>query len=154
MSTINLLIVDDELRFLETTAKLFEKRGVRTHTATNGVDALKILETTRIDVVLLDMKMPGMDGLEILRRVKQKYPLIEIIMLTGYATVETAVEGLRLGAFDYIMKPSTMEELQMNVEQAFERKHAAEEKIRKAKIQRIISHPMAIFQDGGSDEED
>lgn len=154
MSTINLLIVDDEQRFLDTTSKLFEKRGVRAHTATNGMDALKILEDTRVDVVLLDIKMPGMDGIEILRRIKQKYPLVEIIMLTGYATVETAVEGLRLGAFDYVMKPSTMEELQMNVEKAFERKHAAEEKIRKAKIQRIISHPMAIFQNGNSDDED
>ena len=105
MATIKLLLVDDEERFLNTTKILLEKRGVVTFTATNGADALKNMDVHRIDVVILDVKMPGIDGVEVLRKTKEKHPLVEVIMLTGHASVESAVEGLKLGAFDYIPKP-------------------------------------------------
>ena len=147
MSAIQLLLVDDEELFLSTTKKLLEKRGVNTATSANGFDALKILEEHRIDVVILDVKMPGLDGVEVLRKIKRKYPLIEVIMLTGHASVESAVEGLKLGAFDYLTKPSSIEEIIAKVQNAFDKKRAKEEQIRGVKVDRIISHPMAIFEE-------
>ena len=147
MATIQLLLVDDEERFLHTTKILLEKRGIITFTATNGMDALKIMEGHRIDVVILDVKMPGIDGVEVLRKTKQKHPLVEVIMLTGHATVESAVEGLKMGAFDYVKKPCDIVDLIAKVNEAYDKKHAMEEKIRKAKIDKIIRHPMAVFED-------
>jgi DNA-binding NtrC family response regulator len=144
MSTIHLLLVDDEERFLETTKKLLDKRDVETITATNGFDGLKMMEERLIDVVILDVKMPGLDGVETLRKIKQRHPLVEVIMLTGHASVESAVEGLKLGAFDYVMKPCAIEDILAKVKEAFEKKQAMEEKIRKAKVNRIISHPIAV----------
>ncbi|MBU1627595.1 response regulator [bacterium] len=147
MSMVKLLLVDDEERFLNTTKTLLEKKGVNTFIAANGIDALQILDEKKVDVVILDVKMPGLDGIEVLRRIKQKHPLVEVIMLTGHATVESAVEGLKLGAFDYVMKPSDIKDLMDKVNEAYDKKQAMEEKIRKAKIDRIISHPMAVFED-------
>ena len=146
MGAIHLLLVDDEEQFLSTTKKLLEKRAVNTSTCTNGFDALKILEEHRIDVVILDVKMPGFDGVEVLREIKQKYPLIEVIMLTGHASVESAVEGLKLGAFDYLMKPSAIEDMVAKVQEAFDKKRAKEKQIQSVKVDRIISHPMALFE--------
>jgi len=83
MSAMQILLVDDEERFLSTSKLLLEKRGIDVATAANGPDALKILSERGIDVVILDVKMPGMDGVAVLQRVKQDYPLVEVIMLTG-----------------------------------------------------------------------
>ena len=146
MANIHLLLVDDEERFLATTRTLLEKRGVTTFIASNGVDALKVMGEHPIDVVVLDVKMPGVDGVEVLRLTKQKHPLIEVVMLTGHASAESAVEGLKLGAFDYVTKPCEISDLMEKVQEAYARKHAVEEKIRKAKIEKIISHPMAVFE--------
>ncbi len=146
MATIQLLLVDDEERFLHTTKILLEKRGVVTFTATNGADALKAMDEHRIDVVILDVKMPGIDGVAVLRKTKQKHPLVEVIMLTGHASVESAVEGLKLGAFDYVKKPCDISDLIAKVNEAHDKKHAMEEKIRKAQIDKIIRHPMAVFE--------
>jgi DNA-binding NtrC family response regulator len=145
MAAIQLLLVDDEQRFLDTTKILLEKRGVSTFIATNGLDGIKILDEHRIDVVILDVKMPGLDGVEVLRKIKQRHPLVEVIMLTGHASVESAVEGLKLGAFDYIMKPCNISALMDKVNEAYAKKQAMEEKIQKAKIESIISHPLAVF---------
>ena len=151
MANLHLLLVDDEERFLTTTKTLLEKRGATTFTASNGMDALKVMNEHPIDVVVLDVKMPGVDGVEVLRHTKQKHPLIEVLMLTGHASVESAVEGLKLGAFDYVTKPCEISDLMEKVNEAYARKHAMEEKIQKAKIEKIIRHPMAVFE---SDEED
>jgi len=146
MAYIQLLLVDDEERFLETTKTLLEKRGVQTLTAANGLDAMKILRTNKVDVVILDVKMPGLDGVEVLRKIKQEHPLVEVIMLTGHASVESAIEGLKLGAFDYLMKPCDVSVLMEKVNEAFGRKETTEEKIRQAKIDKIISSPLAVFE--------
>ena len=145
MSKVNLLLVDDEERFLSTTKTLLEKRGLEVFTATNGNDALKSMEEKHIDVVILDVKMPGIDGVQVLAKIKQRYPLVEVIMLTGHASVDSAVDGLKLGAFDYVMKPCEIPDLVNKITKASLRKHEMEEKIRRAKIDRIISHPMAVF---------
>jgi DNA-binding NtrC family response regulator len=147
-----LLFVDDEERFLATTKILMEKRGVENlRTATNGHDALRILRKERIDVVVLDVKMPGMDGVEVLRRIKQEHPLVQVIMLTGHASVESAVDGMKLGATDYVMKPVDMPDLLDKIQAACEKKRLHEEKIRAAKVKRIISHPMAVFGENPED---
>lgn len=145
MSIVQILLVDDEERFLSTTKILLEKRGMNAKTAPGGQEALNILSGNPVDVVILDVKMPGMDGVETLRRIKRDHPLVEVIMLTGHASVESAVEGLKLGAFDYVMKPCDVPDLVEKIKQAFARKQAMDEKIRKARIDRIISHPMAVF---------
>lgn len=147
MDNIQLLLVDDEERFLETTKRLLEKRGVEVLTATDGLEALTILDAQRVDVVILDVKMPGVDGVEVLRKIKQEQPLVEVIMLTGHASVKSAVEGLKLGAFDYLMKPCDISALLEKANQAYAKKQTMEDKIRKAKIEKIISHPLAVFEE-------
>ncbi len=123
MAKANLLLVDDEERFLSTTKKLLEKKGYRVETATSGLEALEKLKHHHIQVVILDVKMPGMDGLTTLKRIKKDFPLIEVIMLTGHGTVTSAVEGVKMGAADYLMKPADIEEISMKIEEALERRN-------------------------------
>ncbi|MFC1853134.1 response regulator [candidate division CSSED10-310 bacterium] len=147
MITINVLLVDDEERFLSTTKIILEKRGFKVNTALQGVEALDILEKQRIDVVILDVKMPGLDGISVLRKIKERHQQVEVILLTGHASVETAVNGLKIGAFDYLMKPCDIAKLLAKINLACSQKTHAEEQIRKAKIDKIISHPWAVFDD-------
>lgn len=91
-----------------------------------------------IDVVILDIKMPGMDGIEVLKQIKKDYPLVEVIMLTGHGTTETAVEGMKLGAFDYLLKPADFSDLQEKMEAAFRRKEEQQERIRKAELKLLL----------------
>ncbi|OPX34485.1 MAG: two-component system response regulator, partial [Desulfobacteraceae bacterium 4484_190.2] len=106
MQMPKVMLVDDEVPFVETMKKRLEKRSLNIITAFSGEEALDILGLNRdTDVVILDVKMPGMDGIETLRQIKAKFPLIEVIMLTGHGTIESAVKGMKLGAFDYLMKP-------------------------------------------------
>jgi DNA-binding NtrC family response regulator len=120
MKSINLLIVDDEERFLSTYKKLLHKRGIHTVTCTNGADALKILDEQRIDVVLLDLKMPGVGGEEVLRVIRREHPDIQVIVLTGHLSPESEAESLKMGAFDYLMKPVALSEVLDKVREACE----------------------------------
>lgn len=124
MGAVNLLIVDDEERFLATYKKLLERRGITTVTCTNGLDAVKLLNHIPVDVVILDVKMPGIDGIEALRKIKQDHPDVEVILLTGHVSVESEVEGLKLGAFGYLMKPISIDEMCTKVKDAFFKKQA------------------------------
>jgi len=153
MSNVQLLIVDDEERFLKTTTILMEKRGIQTKSASSGMEALRIIDDSPVDVVVLDVKMPGMDGVETLKRIKRHYPLIEVIMLTGHGSVDSAVKGLRMGAFDYVMKPCDIPDLLEKIEDAYRKKQAMEDKIRKVRVDRIISHPMAVFDKSGREND-
>lgn len=145
MPITNVLIIDDEERFLQTTQKLLEKQGYTVYTATDGLRGLTRLKGKRIDVVILDVKMPGMDGVQVLQKIKADFPLVEVVMLTGHSTVETAIEGLKLGAFDYLTKPCDILVLIQKIDAAGDKKKSAEEKTRKAKLDRIISHPLELF---------
>ncbi|MDO9109504.1 MAG: response regulator [Desulfatirhabdiaceae bacterium] len=130
MTPINLLLVDDEQGFVEALARRLVSRGYQAAYVFSGEEALRFLEERKsIDVVLLDVKMPGMDGLETLRRIKAIQPLMETIMLTAHATVTTAVEAMRVGALDYLMKPCDISELTAKVEAAARRKRERESKI-------------------------
>lgn len=116
---MTILLVDDEERLLETTKKLFEKMNIRVHTAPGGKQALEIVENNWVDVIFLDVKMPGVDGMTTLREIKRLNPLAEVIILTGHATMEGAVEGLSLGAMDFLVKPLSMKEMLGKAEEAF-----------------------------------
>ena len=130
MTPIHLLLVDDEQGFVEALARRLVSRGYETAYVYSGEEALRFLDERKsIDVVLLDVKMPGMDGLETLRRIKAIQPLMETIMLTAHATVTTAVEAMRVGALDYLMKPCDISELTAKVEAAARRKRERESKI-------------------------
>jgi DNA-binding NtrC family response regulator len=131
------LLVDDEVSFVETMTKRLSKRQLMILPAYSGRQALEKLEKNSVDVVILDVKMPGMDGIETLREIKKIYPLVEVIMLTGHATIETAVEGMRLGAFDYLMKPCEIDELVAKVNDAKEKKSRHEQKIMDARMKEI-----------------
>lgn len=133
---IAVLLVDDEPRFLGTTGKLLERLGFRVLTVASGKGALALLADNAVDVVVLDMKMPGMDGIETLKAIKRDHPMVEAILLTGHATVEAAVEGLQNGAFDFLMKPADITDLVDKVEAAFERRRAQQRKIRGACLRR------------------
>ena len=131
MNGFKVLFVDDEIDFLETLLKRMKKRGVDVTGVGSGEEALSFLNTNQVDVVVLDVKMPGMDGIETLREIKRRHPLVEVIMLTGHANLEVAIEGMELGAFDYLMKPMDIDELLYKVEDAYKSKSLHEQKIRK-----------------------
>jgi DNA-binding NtrC family response regulator len=130
MDKMKLMLVDDEERLLSSIAKLLSKKGIDVVTATSGAEAIEKLKHQTIHVVILDVKMPGMDGNETLVEIKRLFPMVEVIMLTGHATVESAVDGLKFGATDYLMKPIGIDELIQKAEEAFEKRVRLEEKIR------------------------
>ncbi|XXJ18725.1 sigma-54-dependent transcriptional regulator [Desulfovibrio caledoniensis] len=129
MADMKALLVDDEESFRNTLCKRLKRRGMDVEQAGSGEEALAMLETCRPDVVLLDVKMPGMDGLTALHKIKEVNPLIEVVMLTGHASMEIAIRGMELGAFDYLMKPVEFEELLYKLEDAFKRKRYHEDRI-------------------------
>ena len=141
MDTFSVLVVDDEKDFLETLVSRLKKRKIDTHGAKSGEDALKLIKNRPFDVVILDIKMPGgMDGIEALRAIKKIQPLTEVILLTGHASVETSIEGMKLGAFDYVLKPVKLEELLPKMLQAFEKKDNHDQKVRSAKIRETLKY--------------
>jgi DNA-binding NtrC family response regulator len=138
MTIAKVLLVDDEEAFVDTMIKRLNKREIQILPAYNGKKALEQLENhSDIEVVILDIKMPVMDGMEALVQIKRKYPLVEVIMLTGHATVETGIEGMKKGAFDYLMKPCNADELVEKVKDAANRKRKHEEKIMEARLRAI-----------------
>ncbi|MFH0945175.1 MAG: response regulator [Planctomycetota bacterium] len=140
MKAVNVLFVDDEVAFAETMSKRLTKRGFDVRVVHDGQACLDDLQKHGdVEVVILDVKMPGMDGLETLKLIKADHPLIEVIMLTGHATVESAIEGMKRGSFDYLMKPCEIEDLVSKVEEAAQRKRGHEEKIIQAQIRDITS---------------
>lgn len=140
MTIAKVMLVDDEVPFVETMVKRLNKREVATSTAFSGQEAVQLLEKgLDVEVVVLDVKMPGMDGIETLREIKRVNPLVEVIMLTGHATVETAIEGMKLGAFDYLMKPCDMEQLLEKVKEAGMKKRQHENKILEARMKEITA---------------
>jgi len=140
MAIANVLLVDDEVPFVEAMARRLNKRDINIATAFSGLEALDVLsEDSSIEVVVLDVKMPGMDGIETLSEIRKKFPLQEVIMLTGHATVETGIEGMKLGAFDYLMKPCEMDILMKKVKEASAKKRKHEEKIIEARMKEITS---------------
>lgn len=135
---VKILIVDDEKDFVEMFSLRLTGQGEKVSTAYSGQEALDLLEKTQIDVVILDIRMPGMDGIETLKKIKAAHPLVEVIMLTGHGSTETAVEGMKAGAFDYLMKPADFEDISKKLANAWNRKDEHEERIRKAEARLLL----------------
>ena len=116
------LIVDDERDYVEVLVERMQLRGLEAHGAGSGAAALALLEQRPFDVVILDVGMPGLGGIEVLERIKERFPAIEVLMLSGHANVELAVRGMDLGAFDYLVKPVDFDRLLYRVEDAYQSK--------------------------------
>ena len=138
------LLVDDEEDFVEMLFLRLKELGEKVTVAYSGQEGLDTLEKTPIDVVILDIKMPGMDGIETLREIKRQFPLVEVIMLTGHGSTETAVEGMKLGAFDYLLKPADFSDLSTKLEGARKRKDEQEERIRQAEAKILVRRSGGI----------
>ena len=141
MHYFNVLIVDDEEDFLETIIKRLNKRKIDASGARSGEEALGLLNEKTFDVVILDVKMPGgMDGIEVLREIKKIQPLAEVLLLTGHASVETSIEGMKLGAFDYLLKPIKLDDLLKKIAQAIEKKDTHDDKVKSAQIKKLLRY--------------
>lgn len=118
MAHLRLLLVDDEVEFLEPMKARLERRQVDCLTAASGAEALAILEASPVDCAVVDVKMPEMDGLELLRRLRRLHPEVPVVLLTGHASSELGVQGMELGAFEYLLKPVELDELLDTVRRA------------------------------------
>ena len=135
---IKILLVDDQKDFIESLAERLQLRDFDVSTALNGIDALKLMEENEFDVIVLDVKMPGKSGIDILKEIKNTNQLSQVIMLTGHATVESAIQGMKLGAYDYIMKPTVTEDLINLINKAYKIVEEQRERIRRAEIENIV----------------
>jgi len=129
MTKAKILVVDDEEIVLKSCRKILEGGGYEVFTALSGQEAFDLLKSEPFDIVITDIKMPGIDGMEVLEKVKEEYPDILVIIITGYSTVQSAVQAMKLGAFDYIPKPFTPDEVLVVVEKALEKKSLIYENI-------------------------
>jgi DNA-binding NtrC family response regulator len=134
----NILLVDDEEQFLDALSSRLETRGYRVDTVTSGEDAVDLIEGKTFDAIVLDLAMPGIDGLETLKRIKEKNPDLEIIMLTGHATVKSGIEAMKMGAEDYLEKPVDLKELLEKIGEAKHKRMLVVEKKRQEEVKKII----------------
>ncbi len=140
MYSVHFLLVDDEKILIETIAERLRLKGFIADISLSGNEALNQLKTCNtIDIVVLNIQMPDQDGINILKKIKAKYPLVEVIMLTGHATIQSAIDAMKCGAFDYLIKPCDMDELHAKANNAVSRKRDREEKIGNAKLKPYIS---------------
>jgi len=127
MEQINVLLVDDEDEFVKSLSERMQMRDLETDVALNGEQALKLVDKEIPDVMVLDLKMPGIDGLEVLRRVRKTYPDVQVIMLTGHGSEKDEKEARRLGAFEYLQKPTEMDKLVETIKKAHKYKKKIED---------------------------
>ena len=141
-SNIRLMLVDDEEDFRRTIAKRLKKRGLAPEEAGSGNECLALLEKKAVDIVVLDVKMPGMDGIETLRHIKEKFPETEVILLTGHAVTSDGISGIKAGAFDYLSKPIEFEHLISKIKQAYNKIIREEEKRKDAEFRAGMEQQM------------
>ncbi len=140
MGGAHFLLVDDEKVFVEALAQRLEARGFTVDCSFSGAEALSQLENNRtIDIVLLDRRMPDLDGVQAMKEIKKAHPLVEVIILTGHAEIDSAVDAVKHGAFDYLEKPCGIDQLLLKAQQAFARKTEREEKIREVRMKPYLS---------------
>ncbi len=138
MENARILLVDDETDFTDTMSQLLQTRGYRVTAVNGGESAIKALGQGRYDVMVLDLKMPGMDGMATLKEAKKLEFFTETLILTGHATVDTALEAIKLGAYDYLTKPCDIDELVQKIQGAWKKKDVAEKQEISKKIDRIV----------------
>jgi DNA-binding NtrC family response regulator len=140
-----ILLVDDEVVFTQNMSKLLNSRGYRVTAVNSGDSAIQELEKEDFDVMVLDLKMPGMDGITTLREIKKLGYFTETLILTGHGAIDTALEAIKLGAYDYLTKPCEIDELVEKIEGAWEKKDDAVKKDIKEKIQKVVESPSSVF---------
>jgi len=137
---IDIVIVDDEKDFVEMLSLRLEDEGHNVRSALSGERGIELLDEAECDVVILDIRMPGIDGITALKAIKRDHPVVEVILLTGHGTIDSAVEGLKSGAFDYVQKPANFDELLEKLEAARHRKAEHEERLRRAEARALMRH--------------
>ena len=141
-----ILLVDDEIIFTNNMSKLLTSRGYIVTAVNNGESAIRALEEKDFDVVVLDLKMPGMDGITTLKEIKKLEIFTETLILTGHGSVDTALEAIKIGAYDYLAKPCEIDELVEKIEGAWQQKDTDEKKDMQEKIQRVVESPADAFK--------
>ncbi len=140
-----ILLVDDEIVFTNNVSKLLTSRGYRVTAVNSGDSAVRLLTNENFDVVVLDLKMPGMDGITTLKEIKKLGLFTETLILTGHGSIDTALEAIKLGAYDYLVKPCEIDELVMKIEGAWEKKDDKEKTDMQEKIQKVVESPSSVF---------
>lgn len=140
-----ILLVDDEEVFTSNMSKLLTNRGYRVSAVNNGQSAIQALQEKNYDVVVLDLKMPGMDGITTLKEIKDLGLFTETLILTGHGSIDTALEALKLGAYDYLTKPCEIDDLVEKIERAWSKKDRAEQRDMQEKIKKVVESPSAAF---------
>jgi two-component system, NtrC family, sensor kinase len=146
INEFRVLLVDDERAFREILAKRLTRRGIQALEASKGEEALQILAEKPADVIILDVKMPGMNGIETLKQIKKRHPAVEVIMLTGHASTQDGVEGIKAGAFDYLSKPIEIEQLLHKISQAQEKIRSALSEKQEAEFRERIKQQMVVAE--------
>ncbi|MCB2226882.1 MAG: response regulator [Desulfarculaceae bacterium] len=134
----NVLIVDDEPEFLETVAERLANRGFSVETAQNGAAALEKISNQIFDAIVLDLMMPEIDGMETLKRALTKKPDLQIILLTGHATLQTGIEAIKLGALDFMEKPADIDALAAKINEGRERRIEMDEQVRENAVRAAL----------------
>jgi len=145
MKGAKILLVDDEVVFTDNVTKLLTNRGYRAAAVNSGDSAIRLLEKENFDVVVLDLKMPGMDGLTTLKEIKKIGLFTETLILTGHGSIDSALEAIKLGAYDYLTKPCEIDELVVKIEGAWEKKDDKEKKDIEEKIHKLVESPASAF---------
>lgn len=145
MKGAKILLVDDEVVFTNNMSKLLTNRGYRATAVNSGDSAIRALEEEDFDVIVLDLKMPGMDGITTLKEIKKLGLFTETLILTGHGSIDTALEAMKLGAYDYLTKPCEIDELVAKIEGAWDKKDVEEKKDLQEKIQRAVESPSSAL---------
>ena len=145
MKGSKILLVDDEVVFTNNMSKLLSNRGYRVIAVNSGGAAIRAMQEDDFDVVVLDLKMPGMDGITTLKEIKKLGLFTETLILTGHGSIDTALEAIKLGAYDYLTKPCEIGDLVAKIEGAWEKKDDAQKKDIQDKIQKVVESPSSVF---------
>jgi DNA-binding NtrC family response regulator len=146
MKGSKILLVDDEVVFTNNMSKLLSNRGYRVTAVNSGDAAIRAMEEEGFDVVVLDLKMPGMDGITTLKEIRKLGLFTETLILTGHGSIDTALEAIKLGAYDYLTKPCEIGDLVAKIEGAWEKKDDAEKQDIQDKIQKVVESPASVFE--------
>jgi len=145
MKGSKILLVDDEVVFTKNMSKLLTNRGYHVTAVNSGDNAIRSLQEQGFDVIVLDLKMPGMDGIATLKEIKKLGLFTQTLILTGHGSIDTALEAIKLGAYDYLTKPCEIDELVAKIEGAWEKKDRAEQQELQDKIQKVVESPSSVF---------
>ena len=145
MKGSRILLVDDEVVFTTNMSKLLKSRGYRVEAVNSGDAAIRELQNQDFDVVVLDLKMPGMDGISTLKEIKRLDLFTQTLILTGHGSIDSALEAVKLGAYDYLTKPCEIDDLVEKIEGAWQKKDSEVKEEMQENVQKIIESPHSVF---------